>query len=703
MPCAIRGLGRALCATLITLALLTSPAPMPTAVASLSLQPLHAVGDSASASRADPALRVRVKRIDAVVNEPDSSIVVIARIDNAGEEPVTGVVGTLVAHEALTSRFQLQRALEPTGHASGGGDQPLGAVLGQTIRNLGDIPPDATRFLAVTATADELGLPIEAEARSVHPLVLRVRTADGLIATHATAAIVMNGNPLRPLQTAVLMNVDADILTAAPALAGLAEVLETTAAPINLALDNAAAVANGQSQEMRRLLGQPTIHRAVTPYANADLVALRRGELDDLAFQALQRGAEPWPDTQVRADPAVLVPDLELDDATLERIARPFGVEAVVMNDTPMRTERAAAGETSPSPVRPLHYPGVSGAVSEQPMVGLIPDPWLTPAVNQDPQLGPQRVQRVLAETALTYLEQPEGQEQQGMVLPLPTAFPEGLGRLLTALTDASWVELTSLEDVRSTVAPGPPLHLDSDAARQEALDAGYVARIGAAHEQLLALAGTLPDDDPALTALRTELLLASSAKYRDRTAGGTALLDTVERSAGKVLGGVRVVGQPTVTFTDSGGQLPVVVRNNAGVALRVRIDLTSSRLRFPDTGRIVELEPQSVETLLFDTEARTPGGTAPVEVVITDPDGGQVLDRGTIIVRIAAYPLLALLLVAATALFLIAWWVRDLRRRRHPGPVPTHPPDDVPAHPPGHVPAHPPGHAPAHPPGKRA
>lgn len=127
------------------------------------------------------------------------------------------------------------------------------------------------------------------------------------------------------------------------------------------------------------------------------------------------------------------------------------------------------------------------------------------------------------------------------------------------------------------------------------------------------------------------------------------------------------MVSQPTVTFTDSTGQLPIVLRNAARVPLQVRVDVTSRRLQFPGSGEVVELDPDSVSTILFDTQARTPGGTAPVSVVISDPLGNRVLDSGTIVVRIASYPLLSLVLVAGTAVFLLVWWLRDLRRRRQP------------------------------------
>jgi hypothetical protein len=173
---------------------------------------------------------------------------------------------------------------------------------------------------------------------------------------------------------------------------------------------------------------------------------------------------------------------------------------------------------------------------------------------------------------------------------------------------------------------------------------------------------------DPSPERFDRLLLQAASVHYRDpdREADGQALLSEVLDTIGAVYDGVAVPEMPPVTLTSVEGQIPVTLRNDSDVALQVRVVLGTRALEFADGGtREMELEPQSVNTLLFQARTLVPGGTAPVTVSIQDPGGSMVLASGLVVVRTTAYSVAALVVTGGAALFLLAWLGRDLARRR--------------------------------------
>jgi hypothetical protein len=101
-------------------------------------------------------------------------------------------------------------------------------------------------------------------------------------------------------------------------------------------------------------------------------------------------------------------------------------------------------------------------------------------------------------------------------------------------------------------------------------------------------------------------------------------------------------------------------------VPLRVRVSLRSDRYQVDGAGfREVVLAPGETRLLTFRVRAVAPGATAPVRVVVSDPDGVLPLAAGTIVVRSTAFSPVAMTLTAGALIFLLVWWMRDARRRR--------------------------------------
>jgi hypothetical protein len=173
----------------------------------------------------------------------------------------------------------------------------------------------------------------------------------------------------------------------------------------------------------------------------------------------------------------------------------------------------------------------------------------------------------------------------------------------------------------------------------------------------------TLPNNR-LVAVLRTSLARArSSADWNERWATGRARAHSIARALRRQ---ERLISASSgsVTFTSQGGSVPVTVTNSAAYSIRVKVQLSSSKLRFPDGQvRTVEVDPPG-DTIIFAALARSTG-SFPVQVTVTSPDGGIRFHTGELTVRSTAANVPALVLTGGAALFLLAWYARHLARRR--------------------------------------
>jgi hypothetical protein len=175
---------------------------------------------------------------------------------------------------------------------------------------------------------------------------------------------------------------------------------------------------------------------------------------------------------------------------------------------------------------------------------------------------------------------------------------------------------------------------------------------------------------DPGSTALpeqlSRDLLLTEGSYLIERERLGWDWLNSITTRVQGELGKVGADTQQVVTLTSSGGRIPVRLTNDAEQALKVRVELLSSRLRFPGgNSRLLTLDPGQTRVLVFDAAAQTTG-TFPVQVAVQTPEG-DVLSESRIIVRSTAYNLVALTVTLGAILVLMALWGRrhiSLKRR---------------------------------------
>jgi hypothetical protein len=154
-----------------------------------------------------------------------------------------------------------------------------------------------------------------------------------------------------------------------------------------------------------------------------------------------------------------------------------------------------------------------------------------------------------------------------------------------------------------------------------------------------------------------------SDDQANDAAARESAVLtDAIQDEAGKV-----TTFSGSFLFSARRGRVPITVTNRASYPVRVRINVSSPKVDFPDgTSRVVTVEPPGNSRVEFAAITRSTG-TFPILVRLTSPDRSIAFDTAELSVRSTAVNISALVLTVGGAFFLIAWAVRRRGRKRAP------------------------------------
>lgn len=128
------------------------------------------------------------------------------------------------------------------------------------------------------------------------------------------------------------------------------------------------------------------------------------------------------------------------------------------------------------------------------------------------------------------------------------------------------------------------------------------------------------------------------------------------------------IIPPAATTFTLGGRDSPIrfSVRNDGDTDVRVRIRLTSSKLRFPEGDQVVLLPAQMSTAIDMPVIARS-NGRFPVSLQLFTPEGDIPLGPpSTLTARVNALAGLGQLVTGIAVLLLLSWWVSHLRRERH-------------------------------------
>lgn len=655
----------------------------------------HLMQASDSPADAPSSLSIDVTRVRSTI-EPDGALELRVQVTNRSRQEREGLRVVVTMHQRTRSRYEYQQAVDAG---------VVGAVVHAFTADLGPVPAQASRTIELEQSAQELGVARAEDLQGVYPLRLQLLEGDEVADEVVTSLVAVSGDVAYPLAVALVLTldhppardadgafVDLDLAEAvAPdglLTAGLQALTSGPAPPVTVAADahmleevtdlargfllrqdgdeplvlpsTSAEAHHAEAflRDLRRSLADPRVELLGLPFASADLVALVRAGLGSEASRHLTEGRRALESLSgIRPSDDMLVPPDAISEEALTQ-ALATGTRAVLLSSEHVRMPQITGA--TPSSLRRLRVGPGAG------MTGVVGDPWLE-ATLADPQGTPAlRAQRILGELATIYFERPN-QARRGVMLRVPHEQAAGL---FAAVGTAPFLDPATMSRFRRAVREEPDLVRLAypPEARVWELTPAYVARLSAARRALGSLDGVLVTDRATPGRLDRVLLQAASTHYRPEgaPAQGDALLGAVMSTVDDLYAQVVVPETPAVTLTSLEGEVPVTLRSGASVPLRVRVHLRTARLEV-DGGPVREviLEPDSTHVVMFPVRALNPGGTAPVEVQVTDADGVMVLATGRVVVRSTAMSVTAVLVVIGAALFLLLWLLQEAAQRR--------------------------------------
>lgn len=594
----------------------------------------------------------------------------------------------VIAHQPLTSRSAFERAVA---------DQDLGGVLSTVPIGVDTLTSsaDGTKQVAIGLAApngpvdpSRLAVP----RAGVYPLEVELRDAQANPLSRFVTFLVAvdpafggGGTPLTrklgvawvwPLATRPA--VDPNGVTAPSVSAALeptgrlgaaaAELNRQPGVPVTMApspdtLDAWSTLARtdpGAAAGVSELRAAQSRDQVVAgPYVPIDLPQLLRSGLGSAADAQYVQGSaaiDRFFGTHVDERTALALP---VDADAVGRL-RARGVTQLVVDESAVgaiggRFTTAASFSVAPSPS--LAPTGPVSAVADDVRLGSL-------LTGSEP--AALRAQRFLAGLSLTALEQPG--VTRAVVVVNPDSFdssPAVLDAVLSGLSAHPWLSPLTLDQAFSSVqgSPNGVRPLASYTPPPLAVSAhGYTA----AETRLGSFSALVGPNDPRVQRAGRFLLSSVSSSWTGPGAAQEARLEltAVNATIDTFLARIRVPAPGTITLTARSGAIPITFRNDTGQPVRVSVTLSSHKLDFPQGAvQTISLPPRAT-TIRIDVRSRT-SGTFPLVMSVRSADGSLVIAEGRFKVRSTVVSTVGLALAVGAAVFLAAWWLYVIRRRR--------------------------------------
>jgi hypothetical protein len=673
-----------------------------------------ATATAAPAQQASPSLEVVLTAISTVVG-PRTPLDYRVTVRNRGQQPVRDLLVRTRLGEPLETRSELATLL-----ATPGGDpgvQPLdefrpaaGALAPGAARPLErrrvDLPPGlgdghagVVLPLSIQVQATGQAGPVTARLttyvvdlpeRASHPLraalLAPVREPthrnpagdfiddklDGLLAPGGSLGAVVT-ELARPGAPAATMVVDALLVEDATAMVGGWR-LRQGGRRVTVPPGNPRSVHAEQFlQALKKAAsGHPP---AAFPYGNADLPALVRVGGGARADGPVGKGRNLLANSLGTApDESLAWPvDGAVDGALLQALEQ-TGSDVVVLD--PRHLPAPETGVTQNATVDLGDRP--------EPQRALVGDAVLSEALT-DPRSASAPVewaQRILAETAVTWLERPNSSEPRGILLAPPQDWRPGRAffrSLVRGLGAAPWLRLQPASTLATEVPQGPAegerrLATVTAADVAAGLSRAYLTRVEKTRDELDSFTRAVgndfrpPDGGSDSSSFERDLLVAESSDWRPPSARGRGrgYIRAVDQGIKGVYRHIRVISTP-VTLTARSGKIPITVANGSAERVTVVLRLTSPKVDLPAAGEPFVLEPGRRTTQLLQVGTRATG-TFPIRVDVLTPDGEQTIAGGDIRLTSTAFNRVALALTGGAAGLLLLWWRFGRRRRPENG-----------------------------------
>ena len=302
---------------------------------------------------------------------------------------------------------------------------------------------------------------------------------------------------------------------------------------------------------------------------------------------------------------------------------------------------------------------------------GLIADPLVADILsNASADNAFLSAQYVLAD--ITILRQDivdRGEDMTGRALIITTRdgrLPDAdtLASLVDTLGASGQVSFVTVADAlaasRVALADGRPVNIglpaDEDPSPSNLSDV-----MDRAEARIAGFVSMLPDGDERPTMWRRVLDVIPDQNLSDEQREGyfAVVVEETQRLADSVAAPI-----PTV-FTLGGrdSSIRLSLRNDSDTELRIRVRLTSSKLRIPEGEQVVAIPAGTVASVEVPVQART-NGRFPVTLQLLTPDGDISLAPPTVFTaRVNALAGLGQLVTGVALLLLATWWIAHFRR----------------------------------------
>jgi hypothetical protein len=639
----------------------------------LAALPVATAAPAAPGARQSPAIELVSQTPVAVPGRPFTADVLLPGI------PADGSI-TLEVHQRIRSRSELAQSMEGNG---------LRCCIYTQVTPISDLAPRAggARRISLNLAPAPGGLPLPTEG--VYPVELTAKDATSReLATLVTHLIAPpeRGDDAPNLAVAVVAELglptalqpDGTVDLDPRDVAGLQAIAEGLAAapgvPATLDVRPETLDALRQSRDPAHLALVEAIRAAAVdrlvlaaPYVSLDVDALADAELTSELTHQAARGRAVLQATLGRApDDRVQVAPPSLRATGLGALAL-TGATRLLVDDADV--EPLATGIIRYSLAQPfvVAVPSSSDAEDRTPgdVLALSADPTVVERLSTD---GPDGlvVSRVLAELALLRLEQPS--VARTAVVPLRSDLSVevvrqlvaalGTGRPFAAVTlPAAFDHAEPVLDgggnkAERPLQPGDRGGIPDGIAREITTTRAAVGTF----RSMVGARSTLPDDADrhVLVAAAADL---TTGERRDH-------LDAANATIAVVADQVSMASTFTLTLTAREGTIPISVRNDSGVPLRVSVRLRSQKLEFPD-GDTIPLVLEE-ETTRVDVRVRARAtGAFPLIIEVRTADRVRTLASSRYTVRSTAISGVGLVASVGAGLFLVVWWARHWRRTR--------------------------------------
>jgi hypothetical protein len=182
--------------------------------------------------------------------------------------------------------------------------------------------------------------------------------------------------------------------------------------------------------------------------------------------------------------------------------------------------------------------------------------------------------------------------------------------------------------------------------------------------DDLVSYGSMLPDDDPRFDRWSTVIDALSSTAVSDARA---ATMATAMRSDFESFHDAIEVDASSFTLTGRNSDVRFALRNLTDGPLKVRVSLSSPKIRFPEGDQIIVLQPGVSTNVTFEAEALSNGTTGVFLRVYVPAENRdvQIVDEQVLTARVNSFAGLGQLVTGAGLLLVLTWWVRHWRQSR--------------------------------------